>query len=98
MQTKDTTDFVLQIVFHLQHHLVVKNGTTHLTIIGGLSFQSWIKETVSCIANLTHTSCIEVNQAIKAWSFRQHIYNLFWSQIQVSNLFALKSFTKILAD
>ena len=33
IQTVDTSNFVLQIVFHLQLHLVVKNGTN----IGGLS-------------------------------------------------------------
>ena len=34
MQTVDTSNFVLQIVSHLQFHLVGKNGTK----IGGLSF------------------------------------------------------------
>ena len=33
IQTVDTSNFVLQIVLHLQLHLVVKNGTN----IGGLS-------------------------------------------------------------
>ena len=33
IQTVDTSNFFLQIVFHLQLHLVVKNGTN----IGGLS-------------------------------------------------------------
>ena len=33
IQTVDTSNFVLQIVFHLQLHLVVNNGTN----IGGLS-------------------------------------------------------------